>query len=311
MRSSLARSSQMFMAYRGQSVGMCFVGWPVAAVSLQTGCPPDHASAYCWIVAAMKSARFVVLGIAVAAGVSAAYLAHGSSTTPAPVPPTQPALQTVDALVAASDIGMGGTLKANSLRWQAWPAESLPSYAITKRDTPDATTEFTGTIARTSMGGGDLIRRENLIKANGSGFMSAILPSGKRAVAVAIDSRGSSSAGGFILPNDRVDVIRTYRGEQQGSNETILAQTILQNIRVLAIGQTVQEKAGERVVSGENATLEVDPRQAEILARAQKSGQLSLVLRSLTDANAAAIEDDPNDGMTVVRFGVASQIGGR
>ncbi|MBX3536861.1 MAG: Flp pilus assembly protein CpaB [Chelatococcus sp.] len=259
----------------------------------------------------MKSARFVVLGIALAAGISAAYLARGTSRTPAPSLPAQPTLRTVEVLVTTSDIGMGSTVKEENLRWQTWPADSLPAYAITKRDTAEAVADLTGTIARASIASGDLVRRESLIKANGSGFMSAMLPSGKRAMAITIDSRGSSSAGGFILPNDRVDVIRTYRSEQQGSNETILAQTILQNIRVLAIGQIVQEKASERVVSGENATLEVDPRQAEILTRAQKNGQLSLVLRSLTDADVAAVAIDPEDSMTIVRFGVASQTGGR
>lgn len=258
----------------------------------------------------MKSARFVVLGIALAAGVSAAFLARGSSKVPSLAAPALPALRTTDVLVAASDLGIGSAVKPDNLRWQVWPTDSLPAQAITKRDNPDVLVEFTGTVARAGIASGELIRRDNLIKTGGSGFMSAMLPTGKRALAIAIDSRGTSSAGGFILPNDRVDVIRTFKSEQ-GSGETVLAQTILQNIRVLAIGQTVQEKAGERVVTGENATLEVDPAQAEVLTRAQKNGQLSLVLRALTDANAAPITIDPDETLTVVRFGNASQISAR
>ena len=102
--------------------------------------------------------------------------------------------------------------------------------------------------------------------------MSALLPSGSRAIAITIDNRGANTAGGFILPNDRVDVIRTFRDEAaskvQGT-DVIVSETLLRNVRVLAIGQNIQERNGEKVVVGETATLELDPRQVEIdLARA-------------------------------------------
>jgi pilus assembly protein CpaB len=158
---------------------------------------------------------------------------------------------------------------------------------------------------------GEPIRREKLIRADGGGFMSAILPSGMRAVAITIDTRGATSAGGFILPNDRVDVIRTYRDDdasRSGGGDTQVSETLLNNIRVLAIGQTVQERNGEKVVTGETATLELTPAQAELVTLAQKVGQLSLALRSLVDANQpeAAIRREET-GLTVVRYGVAKQ----
>ena len=80
---------------------------------------------------------------------------------------------------------------------------------------------------------GEPIRRERLIKTDGTGFMSAILPSGMRAVAISIDTRGASSAGGFVLPNDRVDVIRTWRDEESSKAQGVdvnLSETILHNI---------------------------------------------------------------------------------
>ena len=168
-----------------------------------------------------------------------------------------------------------------------------------------------GSIARSAFLSGEPIRRERLIKANGGGFMSAILPSGMRAIAISIDTRGATSAGGFVLPNDRVDVIRTYRDDEAsraGGGDIHLSETILTNIRVLAIGQNVQERNGDKVVTGETATLELTPNQAEIVTLAQKTGQLSLALRSIADAQRIEeTREDRDAGLLVVRYGVAKQ----
>ncbi|HVL74271.1 MAG TPA: Flp pilus assembly protein CpaB, partial [Beijerinckiaceae bacterium] len=171
----------------------------------------------------------------------------------------------------------------------------------------------TGSIARSSFLSGEPIRREKLIKASGSGFMSAILPSGMRAVAISIDTRGATSAGGFILPNDRVDVIRTFRDQDASGgtgSEVHLSETILTNIRVLAIGPHIQERNGEKVVTGETATLELSPAQAELVTLAQKVGQLSLALRSLADAHETGERREARDegGLTIVRYGVPRQV---
>ncbi|ALA17057.1 MULTISPECIES: Flp pilus assembly protein CpaB [Chelatococcus] len=260
----------------------------------------------------MKPARLVILGVALVAGVAAAYLATGRKPPPAPAPvAAAPAQKTEDVLVAAVDVPMGNGLKAADLRWQAWPEDGVPKGAVTRAASPNAMEDVSGAIARTAILAGEPVRHERLIKADGSGFMSAILPTGKRAIAISIDNRGASSAGGFILPNDHVDVIRTYRDEeaskQQGVDVTV-AETVLTNIRVLAIGQTVQEKDGEKVVTGETATLEVDPGQAEVLTLAQKVGQISLALRSLADANDTGSITRGDDGsLTIVRFGVPVQ----
>jgi pilus assembly protein CpaB len=178
-----------------------------------------------------------------------------------------------------------------------------------KSETPNALEETAGSIVRSAFLSGEPIRREKLIKTDGTGFMSAILPSGMRAVAISIDNRGASSAGGFILPNDRVDIIRTYRDEdasRAGGGDVHRSDTILSGIRVLAIGQNVQERNGEKVVTGETATLELTPAQAELVTLGQKIGQISLVLRSLADANKTQ-EIVRDAGMTIVRHGVTKQ----
>jgi pilus assembly protein CpaB len=258
----------------------------------------------------MKPARLAVLAVAILTGGAAAYMISGGEPA-APVVEAVPA-KTTEVLVAASDLPMGHSIKAENLRWQPWPADNVPIGILKRSETPNAVDQTTGSILRFSFFAGEPIRREKLIKADGSGFMSAILPSGMRAVAITIDTRGSSSAGGFILPNDRVDVLRTYRDEEAaraGVADAFKTETILPNVRVLAIGQNVQERNGEKVVTGENATLELTPAQAELVTLGQKVGQLSLALRSLADANQPQEirEERADAALTVVRFGVSKQ----
>jgi pilus assembly protein CpaB len=260
----------------------------------------------------MKPARIAVLGVAILAGLAAA-LMMGTGSPPPPPPPQAPVqvINTNDVLVTAGELQVGQTVRAQDLRWQPWPADMVPAGFVRRSSEPAALEETAGSIARAAFLSGEPIRREKLIKANGSGFMSAILPSGMRAIAISIDTRGATSAGGFVLPNDRVDVIRTYRDDEAsraGGGDVHLSETILTNIRVLAIGQNVQERNGDKVVTGETATLELTPSQAEIVTLAQKTGQLSLALRSLADAQRVEeTREDRDAGLVVVRYGVAKQ----
>jgi pilus assembly protein CpaB len=258
----------------------------------------------------MKPARLAVLAVAILTGGAAAYMLSGGEPS-VPVVVAGPG-KTSDVLVAAIDVPMGNSIKVTDVRWQPWPADSIPNGLLKRSDAPNAIDQTVGSIARFSIFAGEPIRREKLVKADGSGFMSAILPSGMRAVAITIDTRGSSSAGGFILPNDRVDVLRTYREEdaaRAGGADLFKTETILPNVRVLAIGQNVQERNGEKVVTGETATLELTPAQAELVTLAQKVGQLSLALRSLADANQPqeVREERGDTALTIVRYGVPRQ----
>src|SRR5215472_6038359 len=234
----------------------------------------------------MKAARLIVLGIAVAAGGLAAILAGGyESAPPPPAAPPPPQIATVDILVAKDDIGIGVALSPKDLQWQTWPASAANSAFIRKSEHPDAIKEYTGAIVRVAMAAGEPVRDNKVIKGNGSGFLAAVLPAGMRATSVPISPE--TGAGGFILPNDRVDVVlagRDREAEKNNGYETRLGHTILTDVRVLAIDQVVQEKDGQRVVVGKTATLEVTQPQAELLAAAIQSGTLSLTLRSLVDA---------------------------
>jgi len=256
----------------------------------------------------MKITQIVFLGVAVVAGV-AAYMMTSETRAPAPVAlaPAAPKIATDNVLVAAHDISMGSQVGGGDLMWRVWPKASVSHEMITQSAQPDALKTLDGSVARSSMVEGSTILAANLVKGASSGLLAAILPTGHRAVAINIDSQGATTAGGFIIPNDRVDVLRTSRDDdasKSGAGDAYRTDTILSDIRVLAIGQNIQEKNNEKVVVGSNATLEVSPRQAEVLVEAQRVGQLSLSLRSVRDANTDNSPVAKDRAITVVRYGV-------
>src|ERR1700691_1122865 len=194
-----------------------------------------------WKVKRMNTARIVVLTIALGAGGVAAYLVSGSDNKPAPAEPAAQ-LQTVDVLVAKSDIGLGQKVTADDMQWQTWPAATASNTFIRRNERPDATTQVAGSIARAPFIAGEPIREPKLVRADGSGVMAAILPTGMRAVSTEISPE--TGAGGFILPNDRVDVLLTKRdreAERLTGIESIVSETLLNDVRVLAIDQSVEE----------------------------------------------------------------------
>ena len=263
------------------------------------------------VVKRMYTARIVVLIIALSAGGVAAYLASGSDNKQGPTEPVAQ-LQTVDVLVAKSDIGLGQTVAIEDMQWQTWPAATASNTFIRRNERPDATTQIVGSIARAPFIAGEPIREPKLVKANGSGFMAAILPTGMRAISTEISPE--TGAGGFILPNDRVDVILSKREkntDRTNAPDVVNSEIILANVRVLAIDQAPKEKDGQNAVVGKTVTLELKPEQAETLARARQTGTLALALRSIADLNAVETKSDdqaPKLGgsINVVRYGLAS-----
>ena len=161
---------------------------------------------------------------------------------------------------------------------------------------------------------GEPLRDSKVVIGKGAGFMAAILPHGMRAIS--LDVAPDTGAGGFILPNDHVDVVLTRRdkaAEKMSGIEKYVSETILRNVRVLAVDQSVEEKDGQKVVVGKTATIELDPRQAETLALSRQLGTLSLTLRSLLDSQSPTPEggdEDDRSGRAIntVRYGVSTQL---
>lgn len=258
----------------------------------------------------MNKARIVVLAIALGAGAVALYLASASETT---TPATQVAVElpTVEVLVAKSELPLGHTITANDIRWQVWPASAASVGVLRRNDRNHADTEIVGMMTRSTFVEGEPIREIKLVRTDGAGFMAAVLTSGMRAVSTEISPE--TGAGGFILPNDRVDVLLSKRDKSADRGTTIdviTSEVILSNIRVLAIDQAPKEKDGQNTVVGKTATLEVKPEQAETLAQARQSGTLSLALRALADANlpdVQIVDRQRKDSVNVIRYGIPTQ----
>jgi pilus assembly protein CpaB len=251
--------------------------------------------------------RIALVLFALVAGGAAAWLALNMRSEPAPgetivLPATPVAMQEV--LVASADLGPGQRLNKDNMRWQSWPPGVLNPAYITRSARPDALETLADSYVRSRMNSGEPIRDDKLLPADG-GFLSTLLPPGKRAVAVRISAE--TTAGGFILPRDRVDVLLTTDPQREG--EQHMTGTILRNVPVLAIDQSVDDrndaergnaakaativgtkpaidlepKAAKGVTPGKTATLELGPLEVEILANAQASGTISLSLRSAAD----------------------------
>jgi pilus assembly protein CpaB len=220
--------------------------------------------------------RVALLIGALGAGGVAAWLVVAARPEPVTKIVESPAV-TQDVLVAAIDLMPAQTLTKENLRWQAWPQNTLSAVYLTRSSRPDAIDSLAGSVIRNRMVIGEPIREENLTPRH-AGYLATVLPAGKRAVAVRVSAE--STAGGFILPNDRVDVLHS-------DGKSPVSHTILSNVRVLAIDQVVDDANkndnSKANVIGKTATLELDPSQAEILTAAEAVGTLSLSLRSAAD----------------------------
>ena len=260
----------------------------------------------------MKRARIIVLGIAFTAALGAAWMAK-RMISGTEVREVEKTVGAVDVLVAAKDINLGDSVGGDDVKWQQWPLEGVTPGLITKTAEPDAPQTLSGAIARATFIAGEPIKEQKLIKVSEGGVMAAILPAGMRAISTPI--REETAAGGLILPNDHVDVILS-RTIKVGNKDDKVSETILRNIRVLAIGQTLEQQGDEKVASGKTATLELTPRQTEILPLAQSLGEISLSLRSLADATPAQSEptakigDAYSGSVTLLKYGVSTRVFG-
>lgn len=246
---------------------------------------------------------------------------NAAAAAPAEAPMTQ-------VLVAARDLEIGDRIENGDMEWRAFPADAVNAVWIVEgaasvptpvregeneedKDEEEAaeassdggaTAEVQRTAERLTGGGvreqvvgavvrerilaGEPIVASKLVRAGQSGFLAVVLAPGMRAMSLPVSQE--TGAGGFILPGDRVDVIMSRRAEESiDGREGYVTATVLRNIRVLAVGETT-EAGEEQNVEGSNATLEVGPREAEVLAFAQAQGDLYLVLRSYADAQEAS-----------------------
>jgi pilus assembly protein CpaB len=221
-------------------------------------------------------------------------------------PAATPAKPMTQVLVAKRDLPIGTRLVAADVAWQAWPSDAINGAFITNgaaAPKPDGKVEAAkaslastadqmiggdpakvveGAIVRDPILTGEPITNRKIVRGGEGGYLSVVLTPGKRAMSVPVTS--DTAVGGFILPGDRVDVVSTHDAPAMGDGgKVVVAETVLQNIRVLALDQsTAAEKDAKSIVAA-TATLEVGPAEAEALARAKAGGPVTLALRAYTD----------------------------
>lgn len=199
-------------------------------------------------------------------------------------------------LVAGVDLGIGTTVVRDNVRWQPWPKEGLAPDYVVEVEGRDVISKYLGSVIRHPIAAGEPITASRLVKRDAPGFLSAILAPGKRAVVVQVSI--TTGTGGFILPGDYVDVLLTHSAYAKEYNKTVGAagiaaasadlppamalttETILTNVRVLAV-DTVVGKVESTARAAKTVTLEVTPKEMQLVYTAARVGTLSLALRSL------------------------------
>ncbi len=263
----------------------------------------------------MSKMRFVAMGVAGAAALGAAFMANGFLSQPVKQEVVEiNKVSLTPVLVTLQEVQVGDMLNSSNVGWKDWPSDEVRDFMVTKAGNEDFFEKMGSTRARANMFEGEAVNRKRLVEVGDAGFMAAVLPKGMRAISIRVSAE--TGAGGFILPNDRVDVILTRKSV--GNNDT--SDTVLSNVRVLAIDQQIRTtETGEQVIVGKTATVELEPKQAEILALVESTGQLSLALRSLADRGDKELGDDgprvserfakgSGNGVTVITYGRAKQV---
>lgn len=232
----------------------------------------------------LRSILLLVFAL-VAAGFTAFYarswIAAERAAFMATIPEEAPAAPATLVLVAKEDLPAGTFVKPANMKWQAWPEDGLiEEYWI--QGTRDMK-ELDGAVVRLLISAGQPITDSRVVHPGDRGFLAAVLNPGMRGVSVPVNA--TSGIAGFVFPGDWVDLILTIRmnvkDEESGNNGTrYFAETMLTDIRVLAIDQNIENEKGEVNVA-KTATLEATPKQAEMIAIALELGSLSLSLHSL------------------------------
>ncbi|WP_304166122.1 Flp pilus assembly protein CpaB [Phenylobacterium aquaticum] len=288
----------------------------------------------------MGAVRIAIIAAAALAAILLAFLVRGmvapkkppplAAIAAAAAPPPRPMAQV---LVAKHDLTVGARISPIDLTWQPWPVDALnPNFVTdgaapapipdpptakqvaqsTARAAQDAVMAsgpmqaFDGAIVKEAMIQGEPVIARKVVRGGQSGFMAVVLAPGMRAMSIPITAE--TAAGGFILPGDRVDVLQA---RAQPDGKSIGTETLMRNLRVLAIDQKTEPDKDARAIVGALAVLEVPATDVEVLARGKAQGEMQLVLRSYADLGGSATrgaKTRASIGMRVIRAGQSSEV---
>jgi pilus assembly protein CpaB len=261
----------------------------------------------------MKQAQIISLGIAAVCGLGALWGMSSIMSRPAKVETQEVKVDTTQVLVAKQEIGLGQIVTQDNFRWQDWPKGSTNPAFIQNTGKKDAKF-YSGWVARAPILMNEPVTESKIIKPGEGGVLAAILPPGLRAISTRI--KEETGVGRLILPNDHVDVILIQRKRTRAGVDEFVADTLFRNVRVLAIGQLIEAKENKKNAEGATATLELTPRQSELLALANSMGEITLALRSVADMSTASgpgtggALNNRSNAIKFMRYGSKSRVYG-
>ncbi|MFC5695755.1 Flp pilus assembly protein CpaB [Pseudomonas sp. GCM10022186] len=247
----------------------------------------------------MSARTLTLVALSLILGLGAAWMANNWLSAKLNASPDDN-LQAV--VVATVEIPFGQMIEAQQVTVVRMPRDTVPDDAF------DATDKVVGKIATFSMLKGDMLRQARVAEHLGGSTLASLIASDKRAVSVRVDD--VVGVGGFLLPGNRVDVLAT----KQNANNSAESKTILQDLRVLAVDQTASTDKTQPVVV-RAVTLEMTPKEAEVLVKAMSEGRLQLALRNPLDdqkkqPEAVAVADKPATSPIPPKPVVRRSIGG-
>lgn len=200
----------------------------------------------------------------------------------APPPPAR-----IRLLVAARALPAGSLLKEEDVAVREVSPQETPGNALP--DTPEQRAELRGAMLRVYHDAGTFLASADVLRPRDRGFLSAVLRPGTRAISVGVDA--VTGTAGLIWPGDQVDLILTqeFTPAQAAPDRRVVAETVLTDIRVIAVDQRLTQGAGGEAPSHEVArtlTLEVTGKEAERVAVAGRLGRLSVTVRAMQDGEA-------------------------
>lgn len=245
--------------------------------------------------------RMSIIMVLVLAAAALGLIAYSMNQTKAPVQVSEKASAPLTKYLVSARPLKPGTLTRDE-DFRSDPLDNAPAGAI--RDTAEERTRLLGSLIRKNLETGNLITLENVLPRGDRGFLASVLEPGSRAISIKVDAE--SGVSGLIKPGDYVDVVLTQVSANADVARRALSETLLQNVRIIAIDQEIVQGGGANNTAtakvAQTVSLQLAPEQVKKITVAKNLGTLSLAMRSAVELR------DTADSRTISSCDVSPEI---